>query len=232
MNTSWRLWGAAVALSLTTLVRADTQLPEIVVTGSDGEPITCYTVGCQEILGFMMRPSQPLFDSEELEPEGPDREQFCKLLGEKIPQGCSSSEAPVVPGSQFGPWRGNGCGASSWSNWTFSAIEALGQTLIGNFSGNINAPFPGVSFEQPCNAHDGCYASISQRWQCDSAFNDSMRSACAASLLSEPLEMCNQFASAYHAAVGLGGEDAYNAGQTALQCAVWHREMDQNLCEK
>src|SRR5690606_11916944 len=111
----------------------------------------------------------------------------------------------------------------------------IGQTMDGNFSGDRNAPFPGVSFLDACNAHDECYGrKFPGRTTCNGQFNTAMGNACGASLVAgtDSHTICLAYAGAYLYAVEAGGESAYDDAQADRSCAVWHHEMKKNQCDQ
>jgi len=154
-------------------------------------------------------------------------EQLCERLEDSKPKGCSSSGPPSVPG--YDPtWKPNGCGVGGWKDAAITLVADLG---LRYFTGELDAPFPGVSFQNACNAHDECYGRQSGKLTCDGFFRLAMTEACDAGTLGDVREICYGAVSAYHAAVVNHGESAYEAAGEAYACAQWHQAMESNECE-
>jgi hypothetical protein len=171
---------------------------------------------------------EPLTDEEAL-PISKDK--FCRQMKERRPSQCGVT-MPRVPGYSAN-YRGNGCGPSTWGQNTRDFVSALAQAGIGEFSGQLDAPFPGVSFRAACDAHDACYATLAgSQAECDSQFGADMRQSCSETLSGQPFAVCDNMRAAYQSAVHLVGASAYAAGQSEAQCAQWHFEMEVNQCPK
>lgn len=152
---------------------------------------------------------------------------FCSILKNKKPSGCDAINPPIVPGINLN-WQPNGCGTGPIEDWVYA--QGLGA-LNSSFSGNLDAPYAGVSFLSACNSHDRCYGLGSVRESCDIDFRDAMQSSCDA--FSDPgaYQTCSSFVSTYHAAVSSNfGTSAYNNAQADLRCAVWVKDMKENQC--
>jgi len=154
-------------------------------------------------------------------------EQLCERLEESKPKGCSSSGPPSVPG--LDPyWQPNGCGVGGWKD---AAITVLADLGLRYFTGELDEPFPGVSFLGACNAHDECYGRQVGKLTCDGFFRLAMTGACDAGTLGDVREICYGAVSAYHAAVVNHGHAAYEEASEDFACAQWHQAMESNKCE-
>jgi hypothetical protein len=154
-------------------------------------------------------------------------EQLCKRLEEAKPKGCSSSSPPSVPG--FDPyWKPNGCGVGGWKD---AAVKLLADLGLRYFTGELDEPFPGVSFLNACNAHDRCYGLQSGKLACDGYFRLAMTRACDGGTKGDVREICYGSVSAYHAAVVNHGKAAYESAGEDYACAQWHQTMEKNKCE-
>lgn len=154
-------------------------------------------------------------------------EELCKRLDEAKPKGCSSSSPPSVPG--FDPyWKPNGCGVGGWRDFL---LGRLADMTLTNFTGDLDEPFPGVSFLYSCNRHDYCYGVQTAKYRCDDRFLSDMQDACAANTANATRTLCNSVASAYFVAVTERGDGAYDSAGSDLACAEWHRQMDANDCK-
>src|SRR5690606_13153660 len=100
-------------------------------------------------------------------------------LNARKPSGCSANNPPPSPGVDVpgqSAWQPNGCGTGGIGTWFQDAI--LEVVASQSYSGNIHAPYPGISFRSACDAHDQCWAAGGVRHVCDNNFRDSMESAC------------------------------------------------------
>ena len=160
-----------------------------------------------------------------------DKTLFCNRLKQLRPTGCSSTQAPSAP--IFDPlWQGIGCGPVSVPNWARNLTSVYLNNISPNYSGDLDAPFPGVSFLDACNAHDRCYSISANQYACDGAFQASMNAACGDSISGNSFVICSAFAATYFGAVVQFGKGAYNEAQRVQQCAAWHFEMSANGCPK
>jgi len=153
-------------------------------------------------------------------------EQLCERLEESKPAGCSSSSPPSVPGYDPG-WQPNGCGVGGWRDFL---LKRLANLTLTNFHGDLDEPFPGVSFLGACNQHAFCYGVQTAKYRCDDQFLESMEGACAANTANATRTLCNSVAAAYFVAVTEHGDSAYDSAGADLACAEWHRQMDTNEC--
>lgn len=208
----------------------------VTATATDGGDILCFRSGCEGILGGLLQDSlfeqmrlmnmQGLLDSD-FEPElHVERSEFCERLKDSRPQGCSKSSPPSVPA--LDPrWQPNGCGVGGWQDVALGLIAGL---ALPEFTGELDAPFPGVSFLGACNRHDQCYGIQLDKYSCDGRFREDMADACAGSTLGTALEICFSAGSAYHLAVTAHGDTAYESAGAKWECARWHLEMKINGC--
>jgi len=154
-------------------------------------------------------------------------EQLCERLEESKPKGCSSSSPPSVPG--FDPyWQPNGCGVGGWRDFLLARLAGISMST---FTGDLDEPFPGVSFEPACNAHDRCYGVQISQYQCDNLFYAGMQSACESNTANATRTLCMSTAAIYFGTVAQHGENAYESAGEDRACATWHREMEANDCK-
>lgn len=223
------------------LASGTTDFPKMVVVGErqeDGEPLVCSSGYCfdsaQEEAALAFMEWKKVYS--ELPQDDPplNGERFCQLLAAKQPQGCSLSEPPASPGIPVpgqAAWQPNGCGTSPTSNWLLSHIVELGYDSV--FTGNLNAPYPGVSFEGACNAHDACWGSAYDRTWCDINFQNDMNDACEVISSTSGWGECRGLSSAYHAAVSTDQAGAhYQATVAERTCALWALDMRENECSR
>jgi len=210
----------------------------IVVTGQrmNTNNLLCVGAGCSSYLHAIGRDHalDGLLFSNPLSAAGSgslpdftfDREKFCEELEESRPHGCSSTRPPPVPGLGSG-WRANGCGVGGWRD---SALTLLARLALSNFTGDLDVPFPGVSFLGACNEHDRCYGLQAPKHACDSRFLFDMRQACSANTANATMTLCNSTAAAYFVSVTEHGDDAYESAGEELDCAQWHQAMEASGC--
>ncbi|MEJ2604570.1 MAG: hypothetical protein P8172_15010 [Gammaproteobacteria bacterium] len=202
----------------------------------DGRSIVCAGAGCAMVLDSLYREylqdlallgSQPgLLEGDGQPAFLVERSDFCERLEDRRPAGCSRSSAPPVPGIDP-TWRPNGCGVGGWKDAALAIVANLG---LRHFTGDLDAPFPGVSFLSACNAHDRCYGYQISKIACDGTFRLAMISACDQSTLGDAREICYGSVSAYHVAVLNYGDSAYEEAGEDLACARWHLDMSVNGC--
>lgn len=125
----------------------------------------------------------------------------------------------------------NACG-TGWVN-RLAANVAL-RAYSEQFSGDVDAPYPGVSFISACNAHDTCWAGGGSRGSCDNAFSAQMLSACSKLPGLNQRNECNGFANLYHSMVTNSrvSDGNYETSQDERRCATWARDMRENGCAK
>jgi len=232
---------SAVALAqsiITTPQPPPPTLPPVIVTApSFSGTVICRGAGCAAMLEGMrqetfnpdMYTHQPLPEDDFI-----DDGQFCENLKAQRPAGCNAPNPPaspgiIVPGKPN--WQPNGCGTGGMANWFVNLV--LTVTSDQAYSGNLNKPYPGVSFQGSCNSHDQCWAQGGGRGTCDLQFRDSMNGACAQLGFSSASATCMGFASTYHGAVSTtnASNSAYANSVQAHACAIWASDMRENSCE-
>lgn len=236
------LYGSGICAQNTlppVVVTAPVTLPAVIVRAptTTGGAVLCTGSSCADIIDSMRFDNAAellLYQDQPLSEEDNkiDKKEFCERLKRAKPASSCGSTAPVVPLFSSG-FAGNGCGPSDWGPATRRLAEALGQMAVGIFSGDLNAPFPGVSFLDSCNRHDACYSTIgTDRGVCDSNFGENMRASCAQTTSGSTYAQCDRIAALYRVAVSEGGQSSYDQGQAAAACAQWHFDMEQNQCPK
>lgn len=154
-------------------------------------------------------------------------EQLCERIEESRPEGCSASDSPSVPGFDAN-WQPNGCGVGGWRDFLLARLAGISMPT---FTGDLDEPFPGVSFEPACNAHDRCYGVQLPQFQCDDLFHVGMQRACESNTANATRTLCMSTAAIYFGTVAQHGESAYDAAGQEHACATWHREMEANDCK-
>lgn len=217
---------------------ATTNFDPIVVTAPriGGGNIICTGQACASILGAMSEQInyENLVQGLPIQDEPPlSKVQFCAYLKADRPSGCSGSSPPPSPGISVPgkpAWQANGCGTGGVGTWFQDAV--LEVFASQSYSGDINSPFPGVSFRASCDIHDECWASGVNRTVCDMSFQASMNTAC--DQLADPGEWgtCRGFSSNYHGAVSTtnGSNSAYASSVSMRECALWAHNMRGNSC--
>lgn len=212
--------------------------PPVEVRGpaGGGSNVICRGSACAGILSSMQEAAY--FDMA-YDQQGPieptdipvDRGQFCANLKTSKPAGCGSVAPPVplvnTSIATFARDNANGCGDGSWSVIFGNQIA---QLLLSSYSGDPNTPITGVSFRSACNAHDACYAGQGVRDTCDTNFSNALNNVCNGTGTVAPT--CRGYANAYSAAVRLGGLAPYMQSYATQQCALWHKNMEENSCQK
>jgi hypothetical protein len=219
-------------------VHAQTVVPPVIVNAPGN--ILCSGAACVDLVHQMqMIVFGNLIQTDQMEPVGVedmviDHAQFCRNLKDGKPPNCAT--APIVPGVNYSPlqyaadYHSEGC---HYGNWAGIFTQAISDAGLPGYNGNPDQPLTGVNFQVDCATHRACYASQSGRNACDAQFHDMMLSTCAhASPSGHPSAACGRFAAAYRVAAELDGQGAYTAGSPAHQCAMWHRDMEQNHCPK
>ncbi|MBD8695040.1 hypothetical protein [Stenotrophomonas sp. CFBP 13718] len=219
----------------TTIATTDLARVQVVAIAMDGKPISCSTSGCnnaanQEALAEYMRWQLEHATAPE-EPLAIDRPKFCQRLRASRPANCGSGPPPSVPGYDLG-WQPNGCGTGGFSNWIANSVLSIISTEA--YSGNFDAPYPGVSFLGSCNEHDRCWGGGGNRAACDTAFHGSMLTACGGAAEGGPRSTCIGFAGIYHGAVTTtdASNDAYANSVAQHACAAWTYDMNLNECPR
>lgn len=159
--------GTGAALLVASYVLAETIPTEdpVVVVGRrpDGFVLTCTTAFCFDAV--QEEAARALLEWQRMYAELPpddlplDGERFCQLLAADKPPGCNLGNPPPSPGVTVpgqAPWQPNGCGTGGIGGWFQDAV--LEVIASQSYSGDIHAPYPGVSFRAACNEHDRCWA--------------------------------------------------------------------------
>lgn len=211
---------------------AQTALPPVVVVGqrTDGGTIICRGYACAGVLGILWARA-PVLDVASISPEV-DGDQFCQYLNASKPSGCSATNPPPSPGINvpgMPTWQANGCGTGPLAN--LFADVLLEIVTRPTYSGNFQAPYPGVSFSGACNGHDQCWAMGGIKDVCDYGFRQDMINACGGD--SAANNVCIGFSGLYHGAVTNTGmaQDAYNKSVSGRACALWASDMRENGCQ-
>ena len=210
---------------------------KVVGTTIEGVELTCASPGCFDAAQEESARAylQWMLEYNEM-PQGDvglDQDKFCQSLAGRQPTGCSLTNPPSSPGIEVpgrAPWQPNGCG-TEWGSWFQDAVlEVLSSE---SYSGDLDAPYPGVSFLAACNEHDRCWASGSARDLCDRAFESASSGACDAVVNSAGRSTCRGFASLYHGALTTtdGSNSAYSSSYEERISALWARDMRENDCE-
>ncbi len=239
--TAWGKVTLVLGLTLAAVVPVYAQvvLPPVVVTApaTGGGTVLCTGDGCANLLASMQ--ATAYFELHDHEPpigepnDAPiDREEFCSNLSDEEPDDCGSTPPPApMVNTTLGVYAtqyGNGCGDGGWAA---SIADFIAGPFIDDYSGNPNEPMPGIHFLGSCNDHDACYAGQGNRGSCDNALYTGLSGVCGAQT-GEVRDICLGFAHAYSAAVSLGGQGAYNAAGLSYQCALWHKNMENNGCDQ
>ena len=202
----------------------------------DGVAILCRGIECADILHTMQlsSPYPPNTASMGDEDIPVDGNQFCAVLKNNKPSGCSYSNPPASPGISVPgqpAYKPNGCGTGKMAN-VFADVF-LEIATRPTYSGDLQAPYPGVSFREACNGHDICWAtgSPNSKSSCDYAFRADMITACGGD--SAANNVCIGFSGLYHGAVSNSGpaQSAYNSSQADRVCALWASDMRENACQ-
>lgn len=198
--------------------------PPVVVIGHGGWSIMCRGAACIGILRGLPPQIEPPLNMAELD-DRISQFQFCSELSQAnpSPQTCDVNNPPSVPGIDPG-WVSNGCGDGSIFSDVGQEVAGLG---LAGYTGNLNNPFPGVSFYGACMGHDACYGSGTLRDSCDVDFFSSLQARCSAGSFQSG---CARIAERFHTAVSTFGAAAYHAALMQRDCATWARDMEQNGC--
>jgi hypothetical protein len=116
--------------------------------------------------------------------------------------------------------------------WRDVLLTRLAGITLPTFTGNLDEPFPGVSFLSACNAHDRCYGLQLPQFECDNLFFVNMQGACESNTANATRTLCTSTAAIYFGTVAQHGEGAYESAGEDHACAVWHREMESNDCNQ
>lgn len=213
-------------LSALLLVSSATYAQSIIVRGyiPGGTPtVICSGSACAAVLNSLISTGQYQLGVSE-DPITDDYDEgFCSALSTEKPEPCGDT-APSTPTFDF-LWQPNGCGSTS-AGWGQDFAAWLVTNSYPAFTGNLNQPLTGYSFEAACNDHDTCWGQAHSRNDCDSAFNNAIFSACGSN------SMCQGIAGGYMFAIGSqSGTDIYEAAVLAHECAGWHWDMEHNQCQ-
>lgn len=229
------LLATVVTLSIVDLLaQSTTVLPPVIVTGTriGGGNVICRGMGCADVLADLQLQTS-LFLSDYEMAIGPydvsvDPVAMCNNLRQAKPAGCSLSNPPPSPGIGTN-WQANGCGTGRLANLFADAFLEVASRPT--YSGDLQAPYPGVSFRAACNGHDQCWAEGNARATCDYAFRQNMISACGGD--SAANNTCLGFSGLYHGAVSTTGaaQSAYNNSVSDRACALWASDMRENGCQ-
>lgn len=217
---------------------AAAELDRIVVVGQrvDGGALTCMSGPCFDTA--QAQAAQALLEYQRMYQTFPQDElpldagKFCRALGAKQPANCSVGSPPPSPGIHVPgqpAYQPNACG-TGWLN-RLAANAAL-RAYSEQFSGDVDAPYPGVSFLGACNAHDTCWASGGSRGTCDSAFSTQTLGACSRLPGAAERNACNGFSNLYHSMVTNSrvSDANYEAALGKRRCSTWARDMRENGC--
>ena len=200
--------------------------PPVRVVGHSGWTIVCRGVACAGILRGLPPQIEPPPNMAFLD-DRITQDQFCEELRQANPnsQSCSLGSPPSVPGIDPG-WVSNGCGDGSIFSDVAHHVAGLG---LAGYQGNLNYPFPGISFYGACRSHDACYGSGDLRDSCDVSFFAQLQSICGPGSYQSG---CARIAERFRDAVSAFGASAYAAAVMQRDCAAWARDMEQNGCSQ
>lgn len=231
---AFRAFSAAfvlAALSAIVTVDAQTTLPPVNVEANYCD----YAVNCTFSSGMdaFLVPIGPAFppNADSISPDDNPLIATCNSLRNRAAQiGCDTSNPPPAPGFPSptqGSWAPNGCGDGSIT--TRILMDILGSQIDG-YTGDHTNPLPGVSFKEPCDAHDRCYHMSASKSICDHAFAHSLDHSCHDQATDSLFAQCMLFAGAYATAVDEHGQSAYGADQWAMECAKISSELNSGNC--
>ncbi|MCH2058204.1 MAG: phospholipase [Thalassotalea sp.] len=193
--------------------------------------VVCYGAACkgsadsvQAAIDEMLRRAVKDFVEEE-----EIAASFCAALKSSEPSHCESkfgghnSMSLLYKHSSVWwdfPSATNGCGTGSFFE------SALSSRLTGTngFTGDLDEPISGFSFEPACNNHDMCYNGGTGRNGCDGSFYTELQSICSGS------HECNDFAKLYSAIVDVFGQEAYNEAALVQECRDFKNDIAKNRC--
>jgi len=193
--------------------------------------VSCEGMGCKNAADSIQSEIDTMLRNAAAEyiEQSEAQELFCAELSGERPEHCQS----MFGGDMFWPHSGdssalwnipsatNGCGTGSSLEWAASKY-AEGS---GGFTGNLNEPVTGYSFESACNAHDLCYGASSGQVGCDSTFHNTLTDICNANY------ECEAFADAYGSAVKIFGEEPYEKAGKTQQCREFKNDMEENCSD-
>lgn len=217
---------------------AQNTLPPVIVTGTriGGGDIICRGDDCASVLADLQNQAKGDMEYEvSLPPDYDvpiDMTKMCAALKASKPANCSYSSPPPSPGISVPgqlAYQPNGCGTGKMANVFADAFLEIATRPT--YSGDLQAPYPGVSFRGACNGHDVCWASGNPKSDCDYAFRADMIAACGGD--SAANNVCIGFSGLYHGAVTNTGpaQTAYNSSMADRTCALWASDMRENGCQ-
>lgn len=223
-----------VALSLFGAARANGDiptLPPVTATGvsSDGIFVMCVSYECANAIDIASFPG-PEEWNDSIDQDGFEYREFCSILRANAPVGCSVDSPPSTPGLDSN-WAPNGCGVGGYVTQSISYIAGF---AFADYTGNIDSPYPGVSFLSACNEHDRCWGAGGNRESCDGSFHANMRDSCAAGASGAALNSCNGIAAGYFSLVSSTNfsNNHYQQSVRNRTCARWAKDMEANNCEE
>jgi hypothetical protein len=169
-----------------------------------------------------------------------DPREFCGALKQQNPdpQSCPSggTSVPLVPGfgisrETYAATRANGCGDGSLA---FHALNLAARVTVPGYTGDPDAPYPGLNIRDICNAHDACYAAQDARSSCDEQFDVALQARVDQNYTpgGEPHRSASNVVRLYASAVGLKGQAPYDKAGAAHRCASWNADMEANQCPR
>jgi len=205
-------------------------LPPVKVTAprAGGGQFSCFGAACAgAVSGESFAAQERFLEVHDRYPDEPlefDQDRVCRAMRASRPSNCNYGSPPSVPGCSPG-WVANGCGTGPRANWFLD--RALSQSNSSTYSGNLDAPFSGVSFLAACNSHDACWGSAMHRGTCDIQFRGAMESACSGQSSPDSYNVCMGYAGMYHGAVSTtnGSNEAYAKAVGENSCAAWVYDM-------
>ncbi len=229
---------AAVAQGITTPGPPPFPLPNVKVTAPrlEGGNVLCRGEACAGMLTYMKMivKVENLVAEGMIEDETVEGGDFCGNLRRLRPNSeCRANTAPSTPGITTpgrSVWQANGCGDSRRTQMMGSVLFNIVSSE--SYSGNFDAPYPGVSFNGACNTHDSCWAAGNSRAQCDSSFYASMRGACNQLNDGAAINVCTGYAGLYHGGVATTNpsNSAYAQSIALRECSIWGQDMRDNNC--
>ncbi|WP_434212633.1 hypothetical protein [[Pseudomonas] boreopolis] len=214
---------------------SQTTLPTVKVTAEriGGGMLMCTTVTCagaldeeqyRERMAYMrMYATYPQDDLPI------DKAKFCSNLKGKKPSNCDFFSPPMTP-EYSSNWMPDGCGSGPRQQWFLDRLVSSASS--GQYSGNLNAPYSGISFQAACNEHDRCWGVGKEKSSCDMAFSNNMQNACSSASNPNGLNICLGFAGLYYGAVATtnAAQVTYQDSVMAYACAGWAYDMRLNGC--
>ncbi len=208
-------------------------LPPVTVTAPTvtGGSILCTGEAC----GWVVQSMSIQWNQDQLDSQKPeedfivDNTKFCRELRANRPSNCSMSSPPPSPGLSSS-WQPNGCGSGAWSNALASAVQSAASP--DTYSGDLDAPYSGVSFRNACDGHDKCYAEAMDKGSCDMSFFNDMMQGCSGVSDASGRSSCEGFSATYFGTVSNSPLANLAAITSAAErtCALWVYDMQNNGC--